>query len=91
MGLFSSLVPLFALLITGLGLWGIVGFIWSKCPVRSGRFQRVFLVMFLLATGSCLLAAITWERGVLPCGLAVAALFLAILWPHSSQSLQHTK
>jgi hypothetical protein len=91
MGLFPSLVPLLALLTTGLGLWGIAGFIWSKCPVWSCRFQRVFLAMFLLAAGGCLLAAVTWERGVLPCGLAVAALFLAMLWPHSGQSVQHTK
>lgn len=91
MGLFASLVPFFALLTTVLGLWGIAGFIWSKCPIWSSRFQRIFLTMFLLSAGGCLFAAITWERGVLPCGLAMAALFLAILWPHSNQSLQATK
>jgi hypothetical protein len=91
MGLFASLVPFFALLTTALGLWSIAGFIWSKCPIWSSRFQRIFLAMFSLAAGSCLLAAITWERGVLPCGLAMAALFLAILWPHSSHSLQSAK
>jgi hypothetical protein len=83
-GWIPSLIPLFALFATGLGLWSLAGFFWTHCPVRANWARRVFMVTFGLLAVACLLAAVRWQRAVLPCGLAVAVLFLAVLWPYSS-------
>jgi hypothetical protein len=85
MGSLPTLIPLVALIATGLGLFNVVTTNLSHCPVRACWARRCFVVVFLTVAASCILMSMTWQRGVLPFGLAMAVLFLGVLWPQRAR------
>ncbi len=80
MGYLPVLIPILAIVATSLGLAGMMIANHSHCPQRCSIGRWVFLLVFCLISATCLAMALTWQRGVVPCSLAVAALFLAMLW-----------
>lgn len=78
------LMPVFAFIATTLGLMGALIANCSRCPVSICWGRRLYLLIFLLVAASCLTMAMSWPRGVLPSCLAMAALFLAMLWHPST-------
>lgn len=76
----SSLVPVIAIVVTILGLLSVLATNGSNCPNRVYWGRRLYLLIFMLVAVSCLVMAVTWPRGVLPMSLAIAALFMAMLW-----------
>lgn len=81
MGLLPTLIPIAALVATGLGLFNVVMTNASRCPVWACWSRRCFVLVFLAVAVSCVVMAVSWPRGVLPFGLAMAVLFLGVLWP----------
>jgi hypothetical protein len=73
-------IPLFAFLGTTLGLIGMFLANHSHCQRRCCFGRYLYVAVFCLIAIACLTMAVTWPRGVLPCSLAIAALFLAMLW-----------
>jgi len=67
-----------------LGLLNIVTTNSSRCPVRACWARRCFVLVFLAVAASCIVMSITWPRGVVPFGMAIAVLFLGVLWPQRS-------
>lgn len=80
MGYLPALIPILAVIFTSLGLTGMMIANHANCPQLCTWGRRLFLLIFCLVGVACLAMALTWPRGVLPCSLAIAALFLAMLW-----------
>ena len=74
------LIPVLAILLTTVGLFGVMLANFSSCPKRCRWGRWVYLFVFLFVAGCCLTMALTWPRGVLPNCFAMGALFLAMLW-----------
>ena len=76
----SLWVPVLIAGATGLGALGLVGARLSPCPVRAGRARRLFLAV-VLAVGALGVVAAGWaQRGVVPAGLVLGGLLIAMLW-----------
>jgi hypothetical protein len=81
MGFLPILIPLAALVATALGLFNVVTTNCSPSPTRVCWSRRCFVIVFLGVAFCCIGMALTWPRGVVPFGLAIAVLFLAAMWP----------
>lgn len=79
-----DLIPIIAFVVTVLGLAGALACNSSSCPVRVCWGRRIYLLNFILVAAACFIMAIIWPRGVLPSCLAMAALFLGMLWHPST-------
>jgi hypothetical protein len=80
-GALPILIPLVALVATALGLFNVVTTNWSHCPNRACWARRCFVIVFLGVAACCVAMALTWPRGVVPFGLAMAVLFVGAMWP----------
>ena len=80
----SSIIPVAAISVTIIGLLTVLLTNGSPCPTRVYWGRRLYLVIFTLAATGCFVMAVTWPRGVLPMSLAMAFLFMAMLWHPST-------
>ena len=85
MGYLPNLIPVLAIVVTAMGLLCALVTNSSRCPIRVYWGRRLFLLIFLLLACACFAMALLWPRGVLPACLAMATLFVSILWTHTSE------
>ena len=80
----ATLIPIAAIVLSVLGLISVLACNGSHCPIRIywGRF--LYLLIFGVVASSCFVMAMLWPRGVLPTCLAMAVLFLGMLWTSST-------